>query len=130
MLGFVPWRRVLQWQIEFEGAWLSQTLETNRVHSVPLVGSLCWVYRNVRFCGGLATTVFVSNQTSENALRLQWGGSFRVGTELFVRGPFSLRADVFGRIAFSNLFGNTTMALDAPTPLAAGLAVMAAWSSD
>ena len=36
------------------------------------------------------------------------------------------RADVFGRFPFAQRkFGNATMALDDPTPFAAGLAVMA-----
>jgi len=127
MLGFVPSRRLPDLHVEFEGSWTSQssrssmTSESIRLHSVPLVGSFCWVRGIVRFCGGLASTIFSSNQSSNNdPLHLMFGANFRVGTELFTRGPFAIRADVFGRFAFAQRkFGNATMALDDPTPFAA-----------
>jgi hypothetical protein len=137
MLGFVPSRRLSQLHIEFEGSWTSQsspsstTSESIRLHSIPLVGSFCWVRGIVRFCGGLATTIFFSNQSSiNNELHVMFGGNFRVGTELFVRGPFSIRADVFGRIAFAQRWFANGVAFDGATPFAAGLAVLGAWSFD
>jgi hypothetical protein len=134
LLGFVPSPRLSHLQLEFEGAWTSQTSlsamtsESIHAHSIPLVLSLCLVRGIVRFCGGLATTIFSSNQSSPNdELRLLFGGNFRVGTELFVRGPISIRADVFARFAFAERrFGMATMTVDDPTPFAAGLAVMGA----
>jgi hypothetical protein len=103
-----------------------------RAHSFPLVGSLCLVRGIVRFCGGLATTIFFSNQSLPNdELHLMFGGNFRVGTELLTHGPLSIRADVFARFAFAERrFGKATMTIDDPTPIAAGLAVIAAWSFD
>jgi hypothetical protein len=123
LLGFVPSRHLPHLHVEFEGAWTSQTWESTRTQAIPLVGSLCWVHGNVRFCSGLATTILLSNRSSNNDdLHVTLGANFRIGTELFVRGPFSLRADVFGRLAFA--YSN------APTPFAAGMAVMAAQSFD
>jgi hypothetical protein len=137
MLGFVPSRRLPDLHVEIEGSWTSQssppspTSESIRLQSIPLVGSFCWVRGIVRFCGGLATTLLYSNQSPHNdELHLMFGGNFRVGTELFVHGPFSIRADVFGRIAFAERrFGNP-VAFDGATPFAAGLAVMGVWSFD
>jgi len=138
LLGFVPWRGLSHVHVEFEGTWTSQsspsftTSESMRLHSIPLVGSLCLVRGIVRFCGGLATTIFFSNESAANdELHLVLGGNFRVGTEFHIHGPFSIRADVFGSVAFAQRrFGKATMALDEPTPFAAGLAVTAAWSFD
>ena len=132
LLGMVPSPRLSQLNVEFEGAWTSQTSESLRMHSVPLVGSLCWVRGIVRFCGGFATTISFSNQSPPNdPLQLMFGGNFRVGTELFNHGPLSIRADVFGRFAFAERrFGAATVTLEQPTPFAAGLAVMGAWSFD
>jgi hypothetical protein len=136
ILGFVPSRRLPDLHVEFEGSWTSQsspfsiTSESIRLHSIPLAGSFCWVRGIVRFCGGLATTILLSNQSSDNdPLHVMFGPNFRVGTELFTRGPFAIRADVFGRLAFAQRkFGATTMTLDDPTRFAAGLAVTGAWA--
>ena len=138
MLGFIPSRHLPDLHIEFEGAWTSQsspssmTSESIRLHSVPLVGSFCWVRGIVRFCAGLSSTIFLLNQSSDNApLHIMFGANFRVGTELFTRGPSFIRADVFGRIAFAErTFGKAMVALDDATPFAAGLAVMAGRSFD
>ena len=130
-LGLVPSRRLPDLHIEFEGAWTSQTFESIRMHSFPLVGSLCLVRGVIRFCGGLATTIFYSNQSpAHDELHLMFGGNFRIGTELFVDGPLSIRADILGRFAFTHVLGNAETALNTPTPFAAGLAVMGAWSLD
>ncbi|MBK9266463.1 MAG: hypothetical protein IPM54_42580 [Polyangiaceae bacterium] len=130
LLSYAPWRQWSHVHVEFEGSWTSQTLESIRTHAIPLVGSLCLVRGVVRFCGGLATTAFYSNQSpNHDDLHLMFGGNFRVGTQLFVRGPFSIRADVLARIAFADKrFGKATMAIDDPRTFAAGLAVMGAWS--
>jgi len=132
LLGFVPSRHSSALSIEFEGAWTAHTLQSKRVHSIPLVGSLCWVRGIVRFCGGLASTLSISNQSSENdALHWVIGGNFRVGTELFNHGPFSIRADVFLRSAFiQRRFGKTTAAVEEASPLAGGLAIMGLWAFD
>ena len=132
LVGYAPLRRLSQLHVELEGAWTSQTSQSIREHSIPLVGSLCWVQGIVRFCGGFSTTVFFSNQSPENNdLRVMLGGNFRVGTELFSQGPFSIRADVFGRFAFvQRRFGKATVALDEPTPFAAGVAVLGGWGFD
>ncbi|HRI65258.1 MAG TPA: hypothetical protein PK156_13510 [Polyangium sp.] len=132
LLGYAPSRRLSQLHVEFEGSWTSQTSQSIREHSIPLVGSLCWVQGIVRFCGGFSTSVFFSNQPPENdELRLMLGGNFRVGTELLSHGPFSIRADVFGRLAFAQRrFGKATVALDEPTPFAAGVAVIGVWAFD
>jgi hypothetical protein len=132
LLGFVPSSRLSQLHIEIDGAWTSQTFTSTRIHSVPLVGSLCWVHGIVRFCGGFATTILFSNQSSPNdPLKLMFGGNFRIGTELFNRGPFSIRADVFGRLAFAErAFGPATITFGETTQLTAGLALLGAWSFD
>ncbi|MBK9266966.1 MAG: hypothetical protein IPM54_45225 [Polyangiaceae bacterium] len=130
LLSYAPWRQWSHVHVEFEGSWTSQTSESIRTHAIPLVGSLCLVRGVVRFCGGLATTVFYSKQSPiHDELHLMVGGNVRIGTELFVRGPFAIRADVFGRLAFAR-FGNATMAIDDPNRFAAGLAVMGAWLCD
>lgn len=130
MLGFVPSRHLPDMHIEFEGGWTSQSSQSIRLQSIPLVQSLCLVRGNVRFCGGMATTFLYSNQTAYNDdLRLMFGGNFRVGTELLVRGPLSIRVDVFGRFVLSERrFGQAMMALEDPAPITAGLAIMGAWS--
>jgi hypothetical protein len=86
----------------------------------------------VRFCGGFATTILFSNQSSPNdPLKLMFGGNIRVGTELFNRGPFSIRADVFGRLTFAERsFGPATIAFGETTQFTAGLALLGAWSFD
>ncbi len=130
LLGFIPSSRLPALHVEFEAAWTSQASESIRMHSIPLVGSLCLVQGILRFCGGLATVMVYSNPTVANeTLNILFSGNFRVGTEFPVRGPFSIRADVFGRLAFAQRrFGKTPVALDEPTPFAAGLAVMGAWA--
>jgi len=138
LFGFVPSRRLSHLHFEFEGAWTSQTSpasttsESIRMHSIPLVGSLCLERSVIRFCGGLATMIFYSNHLPTNEeLLLMFGGNLRVGTELLARGPLSVRADVFGRVAFAQrAFGKSTLALDDPAPFAAGAVVMGTWSID
>ncbi|MBK9262126.1 MAG: hypothetical protein IPM54_20270 [Polyangiaceae bacterium] len=132
LLSYAPWRHWSHVRIEFEGSWTSQTSESIRTHAIPLVGSLCLVRGAVRFCGGLATTALYSKQLPiHDELHLMIGGNVRIGTELFVRGPFAVRVDVFGRLAFvERRFGGATLALDVPTPFAAGLAVLGAWLCD
>lgn len=132
LLGFVPSRHSSALSIEFEGAWTAHTLQSKRLHSIPLVGSLCWVRGIVRFCGGFASILSISNQSSENdALHFMFGGNVRVGTELFNSGPFSIRADVFLRTGFiERKFGKTAAALDEPSPLTGGLAIMGLWAFD
>lgn len=134
LLGVLPWRRFPHWNVEFEGSWTSQSSPSSamRMHSVPVVGSLCWVEGNIRFCGGLATTISFSNQSPPNdEWHLMFGGNIRVGTELFRHGPFSIRADVFGRFAWTERgFGLAVGALDTPAPFAAGVAVMGVASFD
>ena len=138
LLGFVPSLRLSFLHVELEGAWTSQTSpssmtsESSRMQSIPFVGSLCLARGIVRFCGGLATTILFTNQSSDNdELQLMLGGNFRVGTQLFTHGTFSIRADLFGRFAFAQrAFGKTTMTFEAPTPFTAGVAVMGMWSFD
>lgn len=132
LLGYVPSARLSQLHIELEGAWTSQTTTSTRIHSVPLVGSLCWVNGIIRFCGGFATTILFSNQSSPNdPFKLMFGGNFRIGTELFNRGPFSIRADVFGRLTFAERsFGPATLTFGETTQFIAGLALLGAWSFD
>jgi hypothetical protein len=137
LMGFAPSPR-LPWQVEFEGGWISQSSDSTtttpslRAHAFPLVGSLCLVRGIVRFCGGLATVIVYSNQSPANeALDLLSGGNFRVGTDLYVDGALSIRADVFGRFAFAHRrFGDTAMVIDGPSALAAGVTVTAGWSLD
>jgi hypothetical protein len=131
LFGYVPSRRLPYLHVEIEGAWTTQTFESIRTHSFPLVGSLCWVRGTIRFCGGLATTIFFSNQSPalNDELHLMFDANLRVGTELLTRGPFSIRADVFVRLAFAQrTFGKAK--IDDPTPFGAELAVMGAWSFD
>lgn len=132
VLGFVPSRRLSQMHIEVDVAWTSQTLQSIRVHSIPLDASLCWVRGIVRFCGGLSTTILFSNQSyTNNELHVLLGGNLRVGTELFNRGPFSIRADVFGRLMVApQSLGNPLGVTDEPTPFAGCVAVMALWAFD
>ena len=64
-------------------------------------------------------------------LGLTLSGNIRVGTELFSRGPFSLRADVFGRLSFaSRELWKALGVVDEPTPFAGGVAVMGVRSFD
>lgn len=120
--------------VEFESSWTSQSSPSSamRLHSIPLVSSLCWLRGNVRFCGGLATTIFYANQSpAHDELRLMLGPNFRMGTELFVHDRFSIHADIFGRYALAQRrFGTATVAPDEPTPFAGGLAVLGVWGVD
>lgn len=130
LLGFVPSRHLPQLHIEFEASWTSQSIESVRVQAIPLVGSICWVRGVIRLCGGFATSILFSNQFPNHESRLL-GPNFRVGTELFTHGPFSIRADVFGRIAFSKrTSGMAPMTLAYSSPVAGGLAVIAGRSFD
>ncbi len=130
LLGFVPSQRLPQLHVEFEGSWTSQMVESTRWHAIPLVGSLCWVRDNVRFCGGVATTIVFSNQLPNHESRV-FGANFRVGTELFNRGPFLIRADVFGRVALAQrTFGGTINMLDEASPVTGGVAVIGGWALD
>ena len=62
-------------------------------------------------------------------LHLTLGGNFRVGTELFSRGPLSIRADVFGRVTIApRPLSKPLSVSDEPTPFAGGVAVMGLWS--
>lgn len=119
LFGFVPSSRLSPMHIEFKSSWTSQSSQSIRAHSIPIDASFCWVQRIVRFCSGLSTTILFSNQSLANdALLLQLGGNLHVGTELFHHGPFSIRADIFGRIVF------------APRPFAAGIPVTGLRSFD
>jgi hypothetical protein len=132
LLGFVPSRHWSQLHLEFEGSWTSQSLTSSRAQSIPIVGSICWVRGDVRFCGGMATTFLFSNETTKpDFLHLIFSPNFRLGTELFNRGPFSLRADVFARFAFEQQsFGRTTQRIDEGAPFAAGMSVLGLWAVD
>lgn len=129
LLGFVPSNH-LPLHVELEGSWTSQLTESMRLHSIPIVTSLCWVRGVVRFCGGLATTLLFANQLPNHEIRMV-GANFRVGTELFNRGPFSIRADVFGRIAFAQQTLDTIIDRgDKASPFRGGVAVMGLWGFD
>jgi hypothetical protein len=59
------------------------------------------------------------------------GPNFRIGTQLFTHGPFTIRADVFGRAAVGQqLFGPTTTTLGEAAPFIAGVTVMGFLISD
>lgn len=132
LFGFVPWRQMPSMHLELETSWTSQTVQSMRVHAIPFVGSLCWVRGIVRFCGGLSTTIFLTNQSAANdALHILLGGNIRVGTELFSYGAFSIRADVFGRMnPASRELGKALGVVDKPTPFAGGGAILGLWSFD
>ncbi|HRI66736.1 MAG TPA: hypothetical protein PK156_20965 [Polyangium sp.] len=130
LLDIVPSSRLSRLHIEFEGAWTSQKAESIRLHSLPLVASTCWVPSIVRFCGGIATTIVLSNQLPNHELRI-FGGNFRVGTELFNPGPFSIRADVFARIVFAQQsFGPAPDGFNKSSPFAGGVSLIALWAVD
>ncbi len=130
LLGFVPSQRLPQLHVEFEGSWTSQMVESTRLHSIPLVTSLCWVPGIVRFCGGLSTTILFSNQLPNHESRV-FGPNFRVGTELCNHRRFSLRADVFGRIALTQeTFGRTIAMVDDASQFTGGVAVLGVWAPD
>lgn len=127
LLGFVPSRRLSPMHIEVDATWTAQTSQSIRVHSIPMAASLCWVQGILRFCGGVSTTIFLTNRSRTNdELLMMLGGNLRLGTELFRHGSFSIRADVFGRLIFApQQFGKALGVIDEPTPFAAGVAVMA-----
>lgn len=132
LLGFVPFRRFTQIHLEWETSWTAQTFQSVRVQAVPLVGSACWVRGIVRFCGGVATTILVSNEISKyDSLHVMFGPNVLMGTEFFNHGPFSIRADVFGRVAIAErTFGLATTARQEAVPFNAGVALMAFAASD
>jgi hypothetical protein len=127
LLGFVPFRRFPQIHLEWETSWSAQTLQSVRVQAIPVIGSACGVRARVRFCGGIATTILLSNEISKyDSLHLMFGPNVLIGTEFFNHGPFSIRADVFGRIAIAErTFGSATTALQEAVPFTAGFAFMA-----
>lgn len=130
LLGFVPSRHLQSLHIELESSWTSQSIESGHWQSIPFVGSVCWVRSELRFCGGFTMTTLYSNQFPNQEFRLL-GPNFRIGTQLFNRGPFSVRADVFGRFAFSQrTLGMAPMPLADASPFAGGLAVVAGRSFD
>ncbi len=130
LVDVIPASRLSSLHIEIEFAYTSQAVDSTRWHSIPLVGSLCWAPGIVRFCGGFATTILFSNQSSNSELRM-FGPNLRVGTELFNHGPISLRADVFGRIALiQQTFGQTIRGLDEASPFMGGVSVLGAWAAD
>lgn len=131
LFGFVPSSRLSPMHIEFKSSWTSQTLQSIRALH-PIDASFCWVQRIVRFCGGLSTTILFSNPSRTNdELHFQLGGNLRIGTELFHHGPFSIRADIFGRAVLARRpLGKTLGVTDEPTPFAGGVAVMGVRSFD
>lgn len=80
----------------------------------------------------MATTILLSNETTNHdSLHLMFGPNIRIGTELFNHGPFSIRADVFGRVAIAErTFSAMDTALDRVLPFSAGIAVMGMWAAD
>lgn len=120
-------------RVEFEGSWTKQEMpgEMVQAQSIPLVGSLCLVRGIVRFCGGLATTVFSLNQSSRNnELQFQFAPNFRVGTEWYARGAFSLRGDVFMRFAIAErTIGNGEVVRHDAGPVVGGLAILGVWTA-
>ena len=74
-------------------------------------------------------TLLFSNQLPNEELHSMLGGNFRVGTEWFRNGPFSIRVDLYARISLqqrSIAWEN----IDEPTPFAGGVAVMGSWAVD
>lgn len=126
LLGFIPSHRLSQMHIELAGSWALHTSHTAQVHSIPLDGSLCWVPGVVRFCSGVSTTIFSSNQSAKQDESIfLFGANLRVGTELFHRGPFAIRADIFGRVTFAPPhFGQALGVIDEPDAIAGGVAVI------
>lgn len=118
--------------IELHAAWTSQTSQSMRVRSIPLDTSLCWVRGIAQFCGGLSTTILFPNQSfTRNEWLMMLGGNLRLGTELFRHGPFSIRADIWGRLNIAPQSISKTMGIiDGPTPFAGGVAVLGIWAID
>ncbi len=123
LLDIVPSSRLSPLHIEFEVLYTSQRVESVQLRSLPLVTSLCWVLGRVRFCGGLATTILSSSKLPNSEVRI-FGPNLRVGTELFNGGPFSIRADIFGRFALTQrTFGTTIDIVAGAPPISGGVAI-------
>jgi hypothetical protein len=115
--------------LEFDGAWTPrQALQT-----VPAFVSLCHTHHGLRLCGGLATTFLLAEPLHDapptDTLHLTLAASLRMGTEFEIAGPFSIRADVFMLVRFTErTFGPALAKLDTLTAFGAGAVAMAVWS--
>jgi hypothetical protein len=128
-LSVVPFSRVPDFRLEFDGAWVPRPA----LQTVPAFVSLCHAHHGLRLCGGLATT-FLSIEPLHDApqtdtLHMTLAGSLRIGTEFVIAGPVSIRADVFTLVRFTErTFGPVLAKLDTLSAFGAGAVAMAVWS--
>jgi hypothetical protein len=135
-LTVVPSVRVPDLRIEVEGAWVPYTSGKSnapRGEMIPLFLSVCHVPSALRLCGGLVTTFFRASRTDGARANDETGvataASMRIGADLAIAGPFSMRVDTFVLMGFwGRTFGHEPTAIDARNLFAAGMVAMGVWS--